>query len=1217
MRRAKLSLCLAAGLLLVALSPTAAQADSPWWHLTSTTRPSKVSPGVASNAVQQLTVKASGGNFTLRREEPLAAGKKETAALPFNVSHEALQSALEELYGAGNVAVSGGPGDAEGTHPYRIEFEGGLADQPVAKLAVAPAIAEVTALDSGHSDAELVITATNLGSAPAEGSGSPIRLEATLPPKLEAVGILAVAPGPHGTESATFPCSLATLSCEFKGTVAPFDRIEMRIDAVAEAGLSAAEEDQVSISGGGAPAVSISRPLQVAGEGEEVPFGLADNELSLEEVGGGDAKAAASHPSQVTSTLVLNQGEETAPLGNKPKVEPAGATKDLNVKLPPGFLGNPKPLTRCSLAAFVTFVESGAIGSDTCPAQAAVGVATLDINEPGVLHGFHTFTVPVFNLEPAFGEPARFGFYIPIARLPVLLSTSLRDGEGEAGEGDYGITVSALNTTQTIGFIDSSVTLWGTPAAAGHDASRGWGCLAASREEESTLPCEASTTPHPPAFQTLPARCGEALVASLSLNSWADPATFLDVPTTEPLPAMGSCNQVPFKPEVDSQPTSDATTSGTGLAFDLNFEDEGLLNAEGIAQSPLKRAVVTLPQGFTANPSLAEGLKACSLAEYEAATVQAGTGCNEESKVGSAEIESPLVKQTVNGSIYVAKQGENPYHNLLTLYLVARNPEIGVLVRQALKVTPDPVTGQLTTEVDNVPQLAFSHFRLQFRSGQRSPLITPPACGTYTVKALLYPWSAPATPVEKTSSFQITQGPEGLPCPSGGLPPFHPELIAGTVNNAAGTFSPFDTRITRKDSEQEITNFSIKLPPGVIGKLAGLGECSDAQVAAAKAREHEGGGAEEEASPSCPASSEVGRSLVGAGVGNVLAYAPGKIYLAGPYHGSNLSMVAITAAKVGPFDLGTVVVRFALRVNPETAEVFVDATGSDPIPHIVDGIPVHLRDIRAYVDKPDFVLNPTSCEKTSTASTVLGAGLDFASEEDNNPITVTSPFQAADCAALPFHPQLGLKLIGKTNRGAHPAFHAHLAMNGIGEAGIAVAQVTLPKSEYIENAHFDTICTRVQFKEGAGNGAACPAGSIYGHAKAVTPLLSEPLEGPVFLRSSEHQLPDLVVALHNSQVDFDLVGHVEGVKGGGLRNTFEASPDAPVTSFDLEMEGGKKGLFVNSTDLCAHKHFASADFTGHNGKAYDSKPVMKAKCPKARKHKQAKKRHHRARRAKR
>jgi hypothetical protein len=420
-------------------------------------------------------------------------------------------------------------------------------------------------------------------------------------------------------------------------------------------------------------------------------------------------------------------------------------------------------------------------------------------------------------------------------------------------------------------------------------------------------------------------------------------------------------------------------------------------------------------------------------------------------------------------------------------------------------------------------------------------------------------------------------------------------LIAGSINNAAGRFSPFNVRLFRTDAEQEFTRFSIKLPPGIVAKLAGVPFCSDAQIAAAKARSGIHGGQEELESPSCPAASEIGRSLAGAGVGQVLAYAPGKLYLAGPYHGSALSLVAITAAKVGPFDLGTVVIRQAFKVDPETGEVFIDATGSDPIPHIIRGVPVHARDIRAYTDRQQFVLNPSSCKRTSTASTLLGSGTDFASEADDRPVTVSTPFQAADCAALPFKPKLSLKLRGGTRRGAHPALTAILRMRGIGEAGVRRTQLTLPASEFIENAHFKTICTRVIFKAGAHPGERCPTGSIYGKATVSTPILGEPLAGPVFLRSSEHQLPDVVIALHNGQIDIVLVGRVDSVKGR-LRSTFEATPDAPVGTAVISLFGSKKGLFVNSTNLCKGTHKAEASFTGQNGKLWELGPELQASC---------------------
>jgi hypothetical protein len=1045
---------------------------------------------------------------------------------------------------------------------------------------------------------EVILIAANVGDAGASGATSPIVIEDTLPANLKLRGTPEGVAGQGSGANNLGPvnCGKAPLKCTFPGSVPPFQQIEVRIKVEALSEAHSGELNRVSVSGGGAPSAQVSHPIALAGSLEEAtPFGAQNYELQNEEVGGTLASQAGSHPFQQTTTIVLNQKAPT--VGESYEVYPAALAKDVHFNWPSGLLGNPSPLPRCSLAQFLSSnLLNNNEPANACSSQTAVGVAMVTIEEPTYVH-LGTLAVPIFNLEPSYGEPARFGFFVGATLTPVLIDPALRSGNGE----DYGLTVSTTNVQQAAAFLATTATVWGTPGDPSHDNTRGWGCLSEAQGATSHLPCKPSEDPHPPTFLTLPTSCsGSPLQTSVQADSWLDPDNPSLLAADPAMPILDGCNRLPFAPEVHSEPTSSAATTGTGLKFDLDFANEGLTNSGlgATAESQLKRAVVALPEGFTTNPSVAEGLKACSQAEYEAATVQFGSGCNPESKVGEVEIESPLVEgKKVQGGLYVAKQGQNPNHNLLTIYLIARNEELGVLVRQALKVTPNPVTGQLTTEVDNAPQLPFSRLHLEFRSGQRAPLISPPACGPYTVHADLYPYSEPSSPVERTSSFKITQGPEGQPCPSGGTPPFHPQLLAGTLNPTAGVFSPFYTDISRRDSEQEITHFSIKLPPGVSGKLAGIPECSDAAILQAKAREHEGGGGEEEASPSCPAASLVGHSDVGSGVGNVLAYAPGKLYLAGPYHGSNLSLVSITAAKVGPFDLGTVVVRFALKIDPETAEVSVDGQGSDPIPHIVDGIPVHLRDVQATVDRPNFTLNSTSCAKTSTAATVLGSGTNFASEADDQPVTVTSPFQVGNCASLGFAPKLALSLKGGTKRGATPAFKAVLTYPKGSYANIREAQVTLPHSEFLEQAHIGTVCTRVQFKEGTVPGEKCPAASIYGHAKAVTPILSEPLEGPVYLRSSSHNLPDLVAALNNKQVNIDLDGHIDSVKGR-IRNTFEAVPDAPVTTFTLEMQGGKKGLLVNSTNLCKSTTRAIADFTGQNGKVDDFEPVLKSQCGK-------------------
>ncbi len=1248
MRRARRTLSAAVSVVALlgagaSLAATPAQAASPWWHLETSTRPAYIDPGSGSPAtgepeIQEIIApiipeeevgfpETAGFIASVENgaEPPTPVGEfvTEPAAAEFGLTPltaESLKQGLEGPYGAGNVQVEEEVIE-EGGEPtalaFRVATKPGVEPILVQSLGVGPEpTVEVTQEGVEGSpevpDGEIYVSATNVGNAALSGETTVVKLKDALPAGLVPVAISGSKPEKEGSffNRVEIPCELATLTCEFNGSLAPPDALEMRIGvnvapATPEGVLAAPNE--ATVSGGNAAAVSASHPVTLSAA--PVPFAPDSYSMSLEEEGGAPATAAASHPFQFTTQIALNQGRDIAPLtGPGAEVLPTGLPKDVHFNLPPGLIGNPSRLTKCTTAQFFTVLNGGV--ENACPASSAVGVINATVHEPSNVRTAQ-IPEPIFNMEANYGEPARFGFYVIIANSPVFIDTAVRSGNGA----DYGITAEVKNITQTAAFLASTATFWGVPGAPAHEHQRGWGCFLEAREVGGHSACLPAEELHPPVLFTNPARCEAPLATSVDLNSWADRAFAPFQGSFDPAAALKGCNQVPFSPRIEAEPSSDAATSPTGLSFDITVNDEGLENANPTAraQSQIKKAVVTLPAGFTTNPSVAEGLKACSQTEYEAATVTEGTGCLNESKVGEVEIESPLIPTNsegitpkVRGGIYVAQQGLNPNHNLLTLYLIARSPELGVLVRQALEVKPDPVTGQLTTVVDNIPQLPFSKFHLEFRTGQRAPLVTPPTCGTYTVAADLYPWSNPTVPLHDTSSFQITSGPEGQGCPSGGVPPFHPGLEAGTQNNAAGTYSPFYTHITRKDSEQEITRFSIKLPTGLLAKLKGVSECSDAGVAAAKAREKEGGASEEEAHPSCPSGSEVGQTKVGTGVGNVLAYAGGKLYLAGPYHGSPISLVSVNYAKVGPFDLGTVVVRFALDVNHETAEVSVDGANSDPIPHIVDGIPIHLRDIRAYVSRPGFTLNPTSCAKKSTAATILGSGASFTSSADDVPVTVSSPFQAADCASLGFKPKLALHLVGKkTHRGALPAFKAVLTYPKNGAyANIAKAQVTLPASEFLEQGHLKNVCTRKVFETGANPGENCPKNSIYGKARAVTPLLEQPLEGPVYLRTGYGtKLPKLAAALNGPQISVTLAGtidsiHQKGTEGSRIRNTFALVPDAPVERFVLELKGGKKGLLVNSTDVCKGTHKALAAFTGQNGKLDEYEPALKAQCGK-------------------
>ncbi len=731
---------------------------------------------------------------------------------------------------------------------------------------------------------------------------------------------------------------------------------------------------------------------------------------------------AGSHPFAMTTSFGISHSE----VGGKFELE--GDAKDLILDQVAGFVGDPKATPHCTTAQFVV---GGAAGPE-CPNESAVGITANYLAGP--FRGDETSyqVSSVYNLDPPPGVVAKLGFSV----LGVLVTLNV--GVSEASP--YNVRARLINIPQPLPFTGSVFQLWGDPADPAHDLLRGScaepvGGVGGPNLSSGSDKCGANIPDRP--FITLPTNCDGAEATTYASDSWQEPGAFLpggEPDLSDPAWDSGSvlthdeatppnpfgftgCGKLVFSPSISAAPTTKAAESPTGLDFSLDVQDEGLTSGPGRAASQIRKTVVTLPEGFTVNPSIAEGLEVCTPAQLakETAFSEAGAGCPNASKIGTVEVETPLLDENVNGSLFQAAPYDNPFGSLVALYVVIKNPTLGIKVVQPLNVIPDPVTGRLTTIAEDMPQLPFSHFKLHFREGARSPLASPPNCGTYNAEATLYPWAGGA-PVTTTSAFQIISGPDAGPCPSGGLPPFKPGLIAGSINNAAGRFSPFNVRLFRTDSEQEITHFSIKLPPGITAKLAGVPYCSDAAIAAAKARTGPHGGQEELNSPSCPRASEIGHTLVGGGVGSALAYAPGKIYLAGPYNGSNLSIVAITAGMVGPFDIGTVVVREALKIDPETAEAFIDATGSDPIPHIVKGIPVHLRDIRAYVDRPNFVLNPTDCTRTSTASTVLGSGLDFGSEADDRPITVSTPYQAADCAALPFKPKLGLKLIGGTKR---------------------------------------------------------------------------------------------------------------------------------------------------------------------------------------------------------
>jgi hypothetical protein len=521
------------------------------------------------------------------------------------------------------------------------------------------------------------------------------------------------------------------------------------------------------------------------------------------------------------------------------------------------------------------------------------------------------------------------------------------------------------------------------------------------------------------------------------------------------------------------------------------------------------------------------------------------------------------------------------------MYVVIEDPASGTILKLPGRISLDPSSGQIETVFEENPQLPFNDLRLELFGGQRAPLRTPAACGTYTTRSTFTPWSANGD-VSEPSDFEVTEG-----CGGG----FNPKLTAGTQNPLAGTTSPFSLRLTREDGEAELTGLTDALPLGLSGYLKGIPYCPDGALAAISGAE--GTGRAQEVSPSCPAASQIGTVTIGAGAGtNPFYVTSGKAYLAGPYKGAPLSLAAVIPAVAGPFDLGSVMVRTALRVDPETARI---TAVSDPFPTILHGIPVDARDIRLDLNREHFTLNPTSCEPLSMDSTVTGSGGASAALHNH--------FQAAGCERLSFKPKLAIQLKGATKRLGHPALRAVLKMPE-GGANVARAQVNLPHGEFLDQGNLNKTCTKPVLL--AGN---CPASSVYGTAKAWTPLLAAPLEGNVYLVGGYgYKLPALVAEL-DGQIRVLLVGKVDSGKNKGIRNTFELVPDAPVEKFELQMKGGGKyGLLENSEDLCRApkaKRRAIVAFTGQNGTLDEYKPVVQNGCGKKHGKRKKHKKHHR------
>jgi hypothetical protein len=1231
-------------LAVLAFSATPAFAQGgvePWWHLGFASQPSYIQPGHAADDVQRVTVAMSTGEFDLITEGvgQRLRGRSTTVALAVGATPAAVQAALEgpanpeeAVYGVGNVEVTspctGTPTPAcpetfNRYEVYEIKFVGQWTDQYVIPMKSDYEQVNVVQAVRGRADGILVVNAVNLGDADTVG---PFTLADKLPKGLTAVWIEAMADAStfvFGKKIPPVECKLGTLSCTFTGllppefpngiefrggypsSVPPYDRVVMRVAVDASGATGGSVSNEASVTGGGAPTVTGKASIPVSAGGS-VPYAISSYEQRPEEAGGGVDSQAGSHPFQYTTTSIFTENVEP-PVESKP----VALTKDLHFKLPPGVIGNPVPFAQCSDEDFA---------KEICPQDTVVGVAMGNVNllyESKPLNiQFHE---PLYNLEPAVGEPARFGFIVNEHGLgpevPVLLKTAVRTG------GDYGVTVNVSNISQVAEFFSSEVTFWGVPGDKRHNFSRGLGCLKhayfvatnASPETLNGYPCPSFEPPrNPPPLMTLPTSCTGPLHTTLEADSWLEPAVLTSTLNTAPMPALDGCNRLPFGPEIRVSPDAQQASKPTGLTVDVHVPQEGQLNPAGLAQSNVKNIVVTLPDGVALNPSGGDGLSACSQAQigFEGAKelhpefepgvstlaftpklpgsygssepLDPGVNfCPNASKIAEATIRTPLLPNPLKGFVYLAAPQnfaggpqENPFETHVAMYLVAEDPVSGSLVKLpgSVELGGAPgveglAPGQIRATFADNPQLPFEDAELHFFGGERAPLSSPERCGKYTTNATFAPWSG-GEPVSSQSSFEVTSGPNGSACPGAALP-FSASLASGTTNNNAESYTGLDTTMSRADGQQPIQSITLHYPAGISGLLSSVKLCGEAEANAG----------------TCGPESQIGETVVSVGVGgDPFTVTGGKVFITGPYEGAPFGLSITNPAKAGPFDLKEgrpVVVRAKIEVDPSTAALTIttDPSGSPfAIPTIIEGFPLQIQHVNVLVNRPGFTFNPSNCAPTAVTGVINSA------EGAASPVSV--PFQATNCAFLKFTPKFSVSTSGKTSRAGGASLTAKVTEPSEpfgSQANISKVKVELPKQLPSRLTTLQKACTAAQFE---ANPAGCPVASVIGHAKVITKLVPVPLEGPIyFVSHGGEAFPSLEIVLQGYGVKIVLVGATFISKAGITSTTFKTVPDQPFETFELTLPEGKYSALAANGSLCGQKLVMPNEFIGQNGAA--------------------------------
>ena len=828
-----------------------------------------------------------------------------------------------------------------------------------------------------------------------------------------------------------------------------------------------------------------------------------------------------------------------------------GLLRNVQVVLPLGFAGYPPAVRTCAPPR---------LELEECPVDSQIGImeVTLRFSPTDI----DTVTFPVYNMAPPPEDTAVFGFVVNgFISADIVLSVGP----------DYRVRASATNTFSAGEVTRVSLTVWGVPASHTHERGDKYKCRQFAGEPEKECENEEVVpNENPVPFLVNPTECtSEPLEADLTVESWegAKPST-----VKAPVGPYTGCESLKFQPTIAVQPEQSQATTPTGYEVDLKVpQTEG---AEGLGSADLKDAVVKMPAGVVLSPSAANGLVACTTAQIGLGTEQP-VECPNASKLGTVSLITPALTGELKGGLYLGREQEGPIdHPPFVVYLTLEGH--GVLVKIKGTVRPDETTGQLTTTFDENPELPFSELKVHLNGGSRSTVANPSACGLYSAESDLTPWTTPVELDATPSSFpyEITgcQGPR-----------FQPTFVAGTTSNQASGYTPLSVTFGREDADEDLGGLTVTTPPGLSGNLSKVPLCGEPQAA-------EG---------TCPEASQIGELTAGAGPGPEPYFIKGgKVFLTGPYEGAPFGLSIDVSEKAGPFDLGTgpcdcEVVRATVKVDPHTAQLTVS---NGALPTMKDGIPFQVKSVNVEINRPEFVFNPTSCDPMSVTGTL--------SSTQGTTAQASSHFQATNCAALAFKPTFKVSTSGKTSRLNGASLTAQLtypkAPQGT-QVNIAKVKVELPKQLPSRLKTLQKACTAATFE---ANPASCPAASVVGHAKAVTPILPVPLEGPAyFVSHGGEAFPSLIVVLQGYGVTVDLVGSTFISKRGITSSTFKTVPDVPVGSFELTLPEGPHSALAAPHNLCrAGKLAMPTEFIAQDNAAiYENTKIAVTGCAKTRK----------------